>query len=597
MPNVFRHLLPHFRRQWKLFAIGIAALLATNWLQQYIPQLMRKSIEALEKLPKDAGPDLKHAVLMKVLAFGGLSFLVTVVLGGLRYGWRMGFFGMGRQVEYSMRKQLFEKLLTLSAPFFRKLRLGDLQSRATSDLSALRESLGFGWMALVDSISTVAFTLYFMLRVDARLSLGILAPMALIPPLVMTLGRRVRQNSQEAQRLLDGLSQSAIESFSGARVIHAFARQGEESARFAAAAQAYRQKNLRLIRLEAFYWPMLTLLAGSSETLLFFLGGQRVAAGAMTVGTFAMLQAYLLEIVWPVMALGFSSNMYVRGRVSVERLNEVYDAEPSIVGAAPEAAPPPALLGSALLGLEGVSFGYGGGAPEVLKGLDIQLQAGEWVGLAGRTGCGKTSLLKLLPRLEDPTAGRLKLWGRDLREWPLRPLRRRVAMVMQEPFLFSESILENITFSYDGRPHDRFDEALAASKAADFHETVAALPQGYESLLGEKGVNLSGGQKQRLALARALFAQPDLLVLDDSFSALDTATEERIVSGLKDALPRAGVLLVSHRISTLRLCSRVLVLDQGRIAEQGSPDDLMQMEGAFYEMARREQLARKAGLA
>ena len=189
------------------------------------------------------------------------------------------------------------------------------------------------------------------------------------------------------------------------------------------------------------------------------------------------------------------------------------------------------------------------------------------------------------------------LWGRDLKDWPLRALRRRVAVVMQEPFLFSETILENITFAYDGNAHDRFGDALAASRAADFHETVAALPQGYDSLLGEKGVNLSGGQKQRLALARALFAQPDLLVLDDSFSALDTATEERIVSGLKEALPNAGVLLVSHRISTLRLCSRVLVLEHGRIAEEGSPDELMQMEGAFFDMARREQLARKAGLA
>jgi ATP-binding cassette subfamily B protein len=439
----------------------------------------------------------------------------------------------------------------------------------------------------------VAFTLFFMLRVDARLTLTVLLPMALIPPLVMTLGRKVRDNNREAQGLLDGLSQSAIESFSGARVIHAFARQEEEAGRFDVAAQAYRHKNLRLVRLEAFYWPLLTLLAGTSETLLFLVGGKQVAAGAMSIGTFAMMQAYLLEIVWPVMALGFSSNMYVRGKVSVERLNEVFDAQPTIVGSPIESAPAPR-QGEPLLLLEGASFSYGGS--KVLDALDIQVDAGEWVGLAGRTGCGKSSLLKLLPRLEDPTQGRVLLWGRDLKDWPLRPLRRRVAMVMQEPFLFSESILENICFAYEGPARDRFEDAVAASKAADFHETAVALPQGYESLLGEKGVNLSGGQKQRLALARALFAKPDLLILDDSFSALDTATEERIVSGLREALPHAGVLLVSQRISTLRLCSRVLMLDQGRVAEEGSPDELMQMEGAFYDMARREQLARKAGL-
>jgi ATP-binding cassette subfamily B multidrug efflux pump len=606
--NVFRHLLPHFRRQWRLFAVGVVALLATNWLQQYIPQILRSVLDSLQTMPKDASAEQKHAVLMGVLVWAACRLGVVLVISGLRYGWRMGFFGLGRQVEYSMREQLFGKLLTLSAPFFRKLRVGDLLSRAMSDLGAVRESLGFGWMALFDSVSTFTFTAYFMIKVDPWLSLKILWPMAMIPPLVMTLGRRVRDNNRQAQTLLDGLSQTATESFSGARVVHAFARQSEEAARFEKASSEYRHKNLKLVKLEAVYWPVLTMIAGVSEVLLFILGGRQVvaynqalAAGlpvagvGMSIGTFAMFQEYLMQIVWPVMALGFSSNMYVRGKVSVERLNEVYDAVPSIQGSSMESAPVLTHT-SDLLRVEEVGFSYGEGEP-VLRGVDLSLRPGEWVGLAGRTGCGKTSLLKLLPRLEDPSKGRVLLWGRNLKDWPLRALRRRVAVVMQEPFLFSETILENITFAYDGNAHDRFDDALAASKAADFHETVAALPQGYDSLLGEKGVNLSGGQKQRLALARALFAQPDLLVLDDSFSALDTATEERIVSGLKEALPVAGVLLVSHRISTLRLCSRVLVLDKGRIVEEGSPDELMQMEGAFFDMARREQLARKAGLA
>jgi ATP-binding cassette subfamily B multidrug efflux pump len=613
MPNPFRHLLPHFRRQWRLFAVGVIALLATNWLQQYIPRILRSALDALQNIPADASAnvsaEMQHAALMGVLVWAAWRFGTVVLISLLRYGWRMGFFGMGRQVEYSMRAQLFGKLLTLSAAFFRQLRVGDLLSRAMSDLGAVRESLGFGWMALIDSVSTFAFTAYFMMRVDAKLSLEILWPMLFIPPLVMTLGRKVRDNGRQAQGLLDGLSQTATESFSGARVVHAFARQGEEAARFEKASDGYRLKNLKLVYLEAFYWPILTLIAGISEVLLFILGGQRVAlynqaqalAGhpvtgvGMSIGTFAMFQEYLMQIVWPVMALGFSSNMYIRGRVSLERLNEVYDAKAAILDPGPGVTPGFG-GGQELLRLDRVSFRYAQG-PAVLSGVGLTVQPGEWVGLAGRTGCGKTSLLKLLPRLEDPAEGQVLLWGRELKDWPLKALRRRVAMVMQEPFLFSETILENIAFSYEGNAQDRFDEALAAAKAADFHETVAALPQGYHSLLGEKGVNLSGGQKQRLALARALFAQPDLLVLDDSFSALDTATEERIVSGLKLALPNAGVVLVSHRVSTLRLCSRVLVLDHGRIAEQGRPDELMQMEGAFFDMARREQLARKAGLA
>jgi ATP-binding cassette subfamily B protein len=589
--NVFRHVNVQFRRHWPLFALGVAALLATNWLQQLIPRFLKNALDALQHPPAGGLP---HAVLETVLLWAGLRTAAVLGQGFLRYGWRMGFFGLGRKVEYALRRQLFARLLTLGPSFFRRLRVGDLLSRAMSDLATVRESLGFGWLAIVDGLSMIAFTGWFMLRTDARLSLVVLAPLVLIPPLVMTLGRRVRENARQAQALLDALSQTATESFSGARVIHAYARQEAELARFHAACAAYRSKNLRLVRLEAVYWPLLTLVAGMSELLLFFLGGRRVAAGTLTLGDFAMLQDYLLQIVWPVMALGFSTNMYVRGKVSVERLNEVLDAEPEIKEpAAPVTALPP---GAALLTLQDVGFRYGVEGPWVLRGVNLELKAGEWVGLAGRTGAGKSSLLRLLPRLEDPGEGRILLWGRDLRDWDLKALRRRVALVAQEPFLFSESVLENAAFAYDGDPHERFDDAVAACKLADFHEVAVGLPWGYESRLGEKGVNLSGGQKQRLALARALFVKPDLLLLDDAFSAVDTATEARIVAGLRRALPETAVLLVSHRVSTLRLCARVLILEDGRVTADAGPNELLQQEGFFFEMARREQLAARAGL-
>lgn len=591
MKNVFRHLYPHFKKQAWLFALGVTALLATNWLQQYIPRFLKYALDDLQQAPH--GVDA--AVLHQVLIWAGLLLAAVFGQGILRYGWRMGFFGMGRKVEHAMRSDLFAKLLTLSPPFFRRMRVGDLLSRAMSDLATVRESLGFGWLAIVDSLSMMAFTGIFMLKVDARLTLTVLAPLILIPPLVMTLGRAVRDNSRQAQALLDHLSQTATESFTGARVIHAYARQEAEEARFDQACQDYRAKNLQLVKLEAIYWPLLTVLSGLSELLLFMLGGRKVAGGQLTLGDFAMMNEYLLQIVWPVMALGFSTNMYVRGKVSVERLNEVLDAQPDIVEPMTPEAPPPS-MGAPLLRLQGVSFRYPGASAPTLQGLDLTLRPGEWVGLAGRTGSGKTSLMRLLPRLEDPSEGRVELWGRELKAWPLKALRRRLALVAQEPFLFSETVLENITFAHEGRAQERFDEALTASKLSDFHDVAADLPQGYESLLGEKGVNLSGGQKQRLALARALFAKPDLLLLDDAFSAVDTATEERIVQGLREALPDTAVLLVSHRVSTLKLCSRVLILEDGRISADGSPEDLLQQEGFFFEMARREQLARRAGL-
>lgn len=589
--NAFRHLWPHFWRQRWLFGLGVAALLATNWLQQYIPRFLKHALDTLQQAPGGAPAD---AVLAGVLMWASLRAGAVALQGVLRYGWRMGFFGMGRYVEHAMRGRLFAKLLTLSPPFFRRLRVGDLLSRAMSDLATVRESLGFGWLAIVDSVSMMLFTGWFMLRVDAPLALAVLAPLVLIPPLVMTLGRRVRDNSRQAQALLDRLSQTATESFSGARVIHAYARQEAEAARFEAECRAYRAKNLQLVRLEAVYWPLLTVVAGLSELLLFLLGGRKVAEGSLTLGDFAMLQDYLLQIVWPVMALGFSTNMYVRGKVSVERLNEVYDAAPDI--APPPAGPGAPVPGAPLLRLRGVGFRYQGSGPWVLKGLDLELKAGEWVGLCGRTGAGKSTLLRLLPRLEDASEGAVEVDGLDVRAWDLAALRRRLAMVGQEPFLFSETVLENAAFAHPGDPQERRAEAEAAARLAGFDAVARGLPQGYGTLLGEKGVNLSGGQKQRLALARALFVRPALLLLDDAFSAVDTATEEGIVAGLRRALPGTAVLLVSHRVSTLRLCDRVLVLERGRISAEGPPQALLAEPGFFGEMARREQLAAQAGL-
>jgi ATP-binding cassette subfamily B multidrug efflux pump len=593
--QTFHHLIDHFKRQRWLFAFGVAALLCTNYVQQFLPLLLKKGLDELQSAGAHAAPAAQAYALRMVLVWLGLRLAVVALQGGLRYGWRMGFFGMSRLVEYGLRRQLFEKLLSLPLSFFRRVTLGELLSRATSDLAAIRESLGFGWLSLIDGVSTVGFTVTFMTRADARLTWIVLLPMLGVPPLVVTLGRKVRELDRQAQALLDGFSQTATESFSGVRVIHAFAQQKAENARFAAACRSYRDQQMRLVKVEAFYWPLLTLLAGGSELLLYNYGGARVAAHTLSVGGFAMFQDYLAQILWPVMALGISSNMYMRGRVSMERLNQALDAPVDIADPPLDDPVAPLSKDTPVLELRDLRFGYGE-APDVLRGVSLSLGPGQWTGLAGRTGCGKSSLLRQVPRLDDPRSGRILLWGRELKQWPLKALRRRMAMVAQEPFLFSETLLENIAFSHDGDAQDRREDAMEAALAAGLGETLAGLPLGLDTLLGEKGVNLSGGQKQRVALARALFAKPDLLLLDDPFSAVDTATEEAIVSGLRANLPRTAVLMVSHRVSTLRLCDWVLMLEHGKVESEGSPQELIQQEGAFFDMARREQLARRAGL-
>jgi len=595
--NPFRHLIPHFKKQGGLFALGVAALLLTDWVQQYLPRLIKFALDELQTAKP--GRDAEGAALAGVLGWVFLRLGIVALQGGLRWGWRMGFFGMSRQVEYGMRRQLFETLLSLDSGFFRRLRVGDLLTRAVSDLGAVRESLGFGWLALVDGFAMITFTIVFMLRANAGLTVSILGPMVFVPVLVVTLGRKVRENERKILELLDSLSQTATESFQGVRVIHAYARQGEETRRFDAACGAFRDRGMSLAKVSAVYWPLLWLLSGTCEMLLYYYGGRSVSARHMTAGDFAMFQIYLAEILWPVMALGISSNSYLKGKVSIERLNEVYDAVPLIQDGPGEPVrrpdDRPLNARDAVVEFRGVIRAYENG-PDVIRGVDFSARPGEWVGLASRLGGGKTTLLRLPLRLDDVKAGEVRLWGRDVRAWPLKALRRRIAMVAQEPFLFSETVLENIAFAHDGDPMERVEEAMEAARVADLRETIGGLPQGLSTLLGEKGVNLSGGQKQRVALARALFAKPDLLLLDDAFSAVDTATEERIVTALRAALPQAAVLMVSHRVSTLMLCDRVVVLEDGRVTASGAPKELLQQEGYFFEMARREQLARRVGL-
>jgi ATP-binding cassette subfamily B multidrug efflux pump len=568
--------------------MGVAALLVTNIVDQFLPLLLKNGVDEL-RLGQKHFYSLGLSLLL--IAFWVLMLRPGAVLlqGFLRYGWRFGFYGMGRRVEYGMRKELFEKLLSLPPAYYLKHRLGDLLSRAMSDLTTVRESLGNGWLTVLDSFSGIGLSLLFMLHLDWRLTLLILAPMVFIPPLIATVGRQLRQLTFTAQDALDELSQAATESFRGAKVIQAYAVGEAESQRFQLQSRSYRDKNMAMVRLEAWYWPLLFVFAGFSELFLFYFGAQHIAASrGAYLGTFMAMQGYLGMVLFPVMGLGFSTNAYVRGKVSVERLNEIYDQVPEIQSGPKEGA----ANAAPFLALQGVSFAYEGAAAALHK-LELSSARGEWLGLAGRTGSGKSTLLSLLPRLRDPQEGQIQFEGLDLKEWRLGILRRKIGIVMQEPFIFSDTILNNVAFAAENAD---LEEARAWAKVADLDDFIMSLPEAYASLLGEKGVNLSGGQKQRLALARALYSRPELLLLDDAFSAVDTATEARIVERLKEALPESSVILVSHRSSTLRLCGRIVVLEKGEIVEDGAHEDLMQREGYYFEMLRREQLARRSGL-
>jgi ATP-binding cassette subfamily B protein len=579
--NRFRHVWPWIHQHRWLVLLGIASVLIENLLVLAAPLLFKRSVDSLT-----AG------ALWACTGWAVLRIGLMAALGLPQFGWRWGIAGTGRSTEYYLRSRLFEKLSSQTQAFFRRWKQGNLMSRASSDVGAVREFTANGLRQTVSSLSMIPMTLWAMGRLDWQVTFLCLLPLAAMPILIISLGPVVNRLGRQAQDMLDPLSQAATESFAGIRVIQAYGQQESEATRFGAVCREYRRKNLKVEALRALYWPLLMALSGFSMVLLFWKGGEKVVNHAITLGTFVALTDYLGRLAGPFMSLGFTTNMYQRGKVSVDRLNEVLDEQPDITSGV-QTGGLSHLPSDPVLTFEGVGLQYPGGL-WALQGISFNLKPGEWLGLAGRTGSGKTTLLGLPLRLHDPQEGQVRVEGRPVKEWDLASLRRRMGYVSQETFLFSDSIGANVAF---GRPDSSHEEVVRAARAAGLHEAIAEFPSAYETLLGERGVNLSGGQKQRLALGRALLLKPRLLLLDDAFSAVDSAMEERILSGLKEALPATAVILVSHRISTLRACERMLVLDQGRLAEQGTHQELLAHEGYYFRAALREQQAAKAGLA
>lgn len=561
--------------------LGTACILAENLVNLAAPLFLARAVDSLT-----AG-----APLVIVAGWAGLRVLAAAGTGLIHAGVRQGIIGTARNTEYGLRERLFAKLASLSPAFYQKWKQGDLMSRAISDLGAMREFMANGVIRTISSLSMVPLTLLAMNRIDTGLTLLCLLPMLGAPLIILSLGRKLNRLARQAQDMLDPLAQAASESFSGVRVLQAYVQEKSECSRFETICREYRSKNLKVALWRSVWWPSLMAFTGLSMVLLFWKGGEKVAQKALTLGSLVAMIEYLKQLSGPLMNLGFTTNMYQRAKASADRLNQVMDEEPEIVGGPHDRGLAEGGTGP-VLEMRGVSYAHRAGT-WALEGIDLKLSPGEWLGLAGRTGSGKTTLLNLVPRFHDPQCGELRLEGRPLPEWRLDALRRRLGLVGQEIFLFSDTIAANVAFGDPGASHEA---VVAAAKAAGLHASVSEFPAGYETLLGERGVNLSGGQKQRVGLARALLVRPRLLLLDDPFSAVDSATEEAILSGLRQALPATAVILISHRISTLRNCDRILVLDHGKIAEQGTFRELVAREGLFFEAARREQAAARAGL-
>lgn len=578
MGAAFRRLLPYARRCRRQFILGLLCVVAATAVQLLSPWVLKYAID-----------DLTVSVTRaKLAAYAGLLLAIGSVGGYFRFLMRRILVGASRIIEYDLRNDFFAHLQTLPVSFFQGRRTGDLMSRATNDLNAVRMMVGPAVMYSASTLIVFVVALILMVSIDARLTLMALIPLPFVSISVKYFGSVIHRRFEKIQEQLSDISAVIQEALSGVRVVRAYRQEETELRRFRQANQEYFDRNRALIRVQGMFFPSMSLFLGLGSLLVLWLGSREVIRGRISLGEFVAFNSYLVMLSWPMIAFGWVTNMLQRGMASWKRMLEVFDAEPAVMTHGEPGRPVLPAISRGSIEFRNLTFAHDPSGPPVLHEISAAIPAGHTVALVGPTGSGKSTLLSLLPRLHEPPAGTIFVDGVDIRDIPLPVLRRAIGFVPQEPFLFSDTIASNIAFGVDGEP-----AVLALSDAAAIarlDKDVQAFPKGYETMVGERGITLSGGQKQRTAIARALMVDPPILILDDALSAVDTYTEEEILTRLKAVMERRTALIVSHRISTVRHADQILVLDQGRIVERGTHEHLVQLGGAYADLYRKQLL-------
>ncbi len=559
--------------------VGIAALVVTDVLGLAIPWLTKDAVDAFL-----AGGDRA----ISLWRYPALIVAFACVQGLFRYSWRTQIFGFSRHIEWDFRNAIFSHLQCLPLTYFQHTKTGDLMSRMTNDMVSFREMLGMGAMATIDALLVISTSLVLMVVIDPWLTLWSLLPLPGITVLVLLFGNRIFDRYRDVQQHLSTLSTFVQENIAGMRVVQAYVQEANQQERFGQLTRVYLLKNLDLVRLWGYVWPLMTVLSGLAATTVLWLGGRKVALGTMTLGELVAFYGYLAMLTWPVMAVGYVINLYQRGSAALARLLEILDAPVAEGYQKPGTTQVAELQGE--IEFRNLSFRYAPDAPLVLRQIDLKIPAGTWCGVVGETGSGKSTLVNLLPRLFEAPPGSVFIDGIELRHLPLQTLRRAIGFVSQDIFLFSDTIRENILF---GSGNSTLEEVETAADLAQLLSSIQEFTHRFDTLLGERGVRLSGGQKQRTALARAIIKNPPILILDDAFSSVDTETEERILGQLKSFMRGRTTILISHRISTVKDADQIFYLKEGRIAERGSHEELLALKGHYYRLYRLQLLTRE----
>jgi len=569
MRSVFRQLAPYLWKYRRGFALGLGSLVLKDILGVMLPLAIRSGVDSLT-----SGFRIRIVFEFAVI-LASLSLAKSI----FQYWMRVIIISISRDIEYDLRNDLFSHLVALSSNFYARYRTGDIMARATNDLNAVRMMLGPGIMYWSETTLTAVMAIAVMLSVDWRLTLAALIPAPLVSIVVVVFGRRIHDRFEKIQAMFSDISSRVQENLSGVRVVRAYAQENAEMNTFEALNRGYIHENIRLAKLSGLFDPLLQGLISLTFLIVLWYGGYQLLAHRISLGGFVMFNTYMGMLVWPMIAMGWVVNLLQRGSASWGRISQLMHERPSITGEARGREP---VQGEIVF--EDVQVRYPAG--DALRSVNLRIPAGATIAIVGHTGSGKTTLVSLIPRLLDPTAGAVYLDGRNLREMEPEWLRRQIGFVPQETFLFSATLAENIAWGVESATREEIERA---AELAGLAPDIAGFPAGYDTVVGERGITLSGGQKQRTAIARAILRDPPILILDDALASVDTLTEERILNGLSEVMRGRTTILISHRVSTVRNADRIFVLEHGEVAEEGTHAELV-LRGGYYAELYRKQL-------